>query len=137
MTEEVPPRVVVAHPMTRTSRGRAGKSHVDVRSASGIDQADAELALRSIMSAQGRITLRWFNLLALLLLGTLATLKWVPQLTDTRVVGVPLSWVILGAGMYPCFVVMAARYVRRTEAVEERFAQLTSSFRSTDRSSDG
>jgi hypothetical protein len=134
MTDEIPPRVVVAHPMTRASRGRTAKSYVDVRSASGVDQADAELALRSIMSAQGRITLRWFNLLASVLVGTLVILKWVPRLTDTLVFGVPVSWVILGAGLYPCFVLMAARFVRRTEAVEERFAQLTSSLRTRERS---
>ena len=48
-----------------------------------------------------------------------------PQLDDTFVAGVPLSWLLLGAGVYPLAVTVGALYVRAASRNEARYRSLT------------
>jgi hypothetical protein len=130
MTEVPRPRVTVAHPMTRASRSRGAQQPIDVRSASGVDEASSELALRSIMKAQGGISFRWFTALTLLLAAVFVVLKLFPSVVMVRVVGIPLAWLLLGGGLFPVFVLIASRFVQVTERLEQRFVALTGSLRS-------
>ena len=48
-----------------------------------------------------------------------------PQLDDTFVAGVPLSWLLLGVGVYPLAVTVGALYVRAASRNEARYRSLT------------
>jgi hypothetical protein len=47
-----------------------------------------------------------------------------PALADVAVLGVPLSWLLLGVAVYPLLVVLGWYYVRRAERNEEDFLDL-------------
>jgi hypothetical protein len=47
-----------------------------------------------------------------------------PGLTDVHVRGVPLSWLLLGVLVYPLFLVLGWRYIRRAEDNERDFTDL-------------
>ena len=49
----------------------------------------------------------------------------VPELDTTFVVGVPLSWLLLGAGVYPLAITVGGLYVRAASRNEERYRALT------------
>jgi uncharacterized membrane protein (DUF485 family) len=49
----------------------------------------------------------------------------VPQLDTTFVFGVPLSWLLLGLGIYPLAITVAALYVRSAARNEARYRSLT------------
>lgn len=48
-----------------------------------------------------------------------------PDLDESFVAGVPLSWLLLGAGIYPLAVTIGALYVRAAARNEERYRSLT------------
>ena len=48
----------------------------------------------------------------------------VPELDTTFVVGVPLSWLLLGVGVYPLAITVAALYVRAAARNEARYRAL-------------
>ncbi|WP_460850307.1 DUF485 domain-containing protein [Nocardioides ultimimeridianus] len=83
-----------------------------------------DIYIRSLMRSQLRLAL---GVLALLLL-TIGSLPLVvaawPGLAAHRVLGVPLQWVVLGAGCYPVLVALAVLYVRRAELNERSFGEL-------------
>ena len=49
----------------------------------------------------------------------------VPQLDETFVLGVPLSWLLLGVGVYPLAITVGALYVRAASRNEARYRSLT------------
>lgn len=110
-------RVLVTHPRTVATRVRA--------SAYPVPDADpvpiGELALRSLMRAQLRLSLRYLAGVALLLAGVPLLLVHVSFLSSHRVFGVPLSWVVVGCGMFPLLVVLAYGYDRRVQRIEDDF----------------
>jgi uncharacterized membrane protein len=122
------PRVTVTHPLTRVG-GEGAMSTVDVRAARGGDSAAEAVALRSIMRAQFQLTLKWFALLVGLLFGIAVVLALAPSLGNVRLFGVPIVWMLLGAGLFPVLTLMARRFVRSAEYLERRFLSLTESFR--------
>ncbi len=115
-----PPRQVI-----RTSTRRpAAQARSPVRD--DLDQPDAygrEL-LASLMRAQAGVSLALLlpaiSLLALYPL--LAVL--LPRLATLHVLGLPLSLVVLGGGIYPPLVLLGYLYVRRAERLEQRFVEL-------------
>lgn len=48
----------------------------------------------------------------------------VPGLDHAQVVGVPVTFVVLGGGIYPPLVLLGFWYRRRAERLEQRFAEL-------------
>jgi hypothetical protein len=52
-------------------------------------------------------------------------IAFVPELDTTFVVGVPASWLLLGAGVYPLAVTVAALYLRAASRNEARYRSLT------------
>ncbi|MFC7496854.1 MULTISPECIES: hypothetical protein [unclassified Nocardioides] len=50
----------------------------------------------------------------------------VPGLSDVRLLGMPLGWLLLGIVVYPVLVLLGWGYVRRAEANEHDFAELVS-----------
>jgi putative solute:sodium symporter small subunit len=52
-------------------------------------------------------------------------IAFVPELDTTFVAGVPLSWLLLGAGVYPLAITVAALYLRAASRNEARYRSLT------------
>ena len=80
--------------------------------------------LTSLMRAQAGVSLAVLvpaiSLLALYPL--LAVL--LPALASYEVLGLPLTLIILGGGIYPPLVLLGFWYVRRAERLEQRFVEL-------------
>jgi putative solute:sodium symporter small subunit len=53
-----------------------------------------------------------------------AAFAFIDGFAEITVLGVPLPWLILGAGVYPVLVLLGWRYVRRAERTERAFARL-------------
>jgi hypothetical protein len=113
-------RVAVTSPQTefaiaRGSRGRPtpGPGRAGEPVASPVDSA----LLRRVLAAQRRAAM-------IGLAGFLGVLVAVPLVLNLiapaqpRLYGVPIVWLVLGAGIYPVLVALAARHVHRVEAVE-------------------
>ncbi|MDR5701700.1 DUF485 domain-containing protein [Agromyces aerolatus] len=49
---------------------------------------------------------------------------WAPALDETFVAGVPVSWLLLAAGVYPLAITVAALYVRAATRNEARYRSL-------------
>lgn len=49
----------------------------------------------------------------------------VPELDTTFVAGVPVSWLLLGAGVYPLAITVGGLYVRAASRNEARYRSLT------------
>ncbi len=118
MTEQVPHRVRVTGPPRRR---HGAQPPVDLRAESAL----SEVYLDSLLAAQLRLAGR-----ILLLLGvTVAALPLVffllPGLAEVRLLGIPVSWLVLGVGVYPVLVLLGWRYVVRAERNERDFVDLT------------
>jgi hypothetical protein len=118
MTDPVPPRVRVTGPPRRR---QSAQRPVDLRAESPL----SEVYLDSLLAAQLRLAGRILLLLGL----TVASLPLVffvlPDLAEVRLAGIPLSWLVLGVGVYPLLVLLGWRYVVRAERNERDFVDLT------------
>ena len=96
----------------------AGSSEIDRRTRDG--EVYVSSLLRDQLVLAGRI------LLALALcLGPLPLLfHLAPGLADVRLLGLPITWLVLGVLVYPFLVLLGWRYVRRSEQIEQAFAEL-------------
>jgi uncharacterized membrane protein (DUF485 family) len=79
-----------------------------------------DVALRSLMRAQLRLSLTHIAALAVVLIAVPLLLANIDWFATTRTVGVPVVWLILGVGMFPALILVARSYVRRVEALEVR-----------------
>lgn len=115
---EPPRRVRVTHPRTdAASRGPA----VNPDEPTEVD----EIYLRSLIRSQGRIALA-IGAATALLLGGVAVLGAIsPAYGRTRIAGFPVSWLILGAGIYPLLILLAWLAVREMERNERDFQILS------------
>jgi hypothetical protein len=77
---------------------------------------------RSLIRAQLRHALVTCGFVALVVGGLPMVFALVPELSAVRLGGVPLPWLVLGLGVHPLWVVVAARHVRRAERAERDFA---------------
>jgi hypothetical protein len=119
-TGEVPRRQIVRS-QARRSDDRASSPGLD-----DLYQPDAygrEL-LTSLMRAQGGVCVTvLLPALALLALYPLLTAIF-PSLATAQLLGLPLTLLILGGGIYPPLVLLGYWYVRRAERVERQFVEL-------------
>jgi hypothetical protein len=84
-----------------------------------------EVYLDSLLAAQLRLAGRVLLLLALAV-GSLPLVFFLaPRLAEVAPLGVPLSWLLLGAGVYPLLVLLGWRFVSRAERNERDFVDLT------------
>jgi hypothetical protein len=115
-------RVRVTGPPRHTPAGRAASRLGDVHEQTAL----GDVYLRSLLRAQIGLAVR----LLLLLTVTLGVLPlafhlW-PSLSDVRLVGIPLPWLLLGVLVHPFLLLLAWRYVRSAERNEQVFADLVS-----------
>jgi hypothetical protein len=80
-----------------------------------------EIYMRSLMRTQLRLALGTVLVLALTVGALPVLFATVPWLRTTRLLGVPLPWLVLGAGVYPLLLLLAWSYVLRAEANERSF----------------
>ncbi|PRY02347.1 hypothetical protein [Allonocardiopsis opalescens] len=84
-----------------------------------LDPADADRADR-LYRAQLARAVPALVLIVALLLGLPAVFALWPHLDDLRLLGVPVSWLMLAALPYPAMALLARWQLRRAERVEER-----------------
>lgn len=117
---EPPQRVRVTRPTQSLARPTSVVSEIDAQSEVGM------VYMHSLIRAQLRLGL---VTLATLLL-TLGLLPWLfarwGAFRHAHLFGLPLPWLILGAGVYPVIGLLAWNYVRRAEHNEARFLDLAS-----------
>lgn len=93
-------------------------SEIDAHSELGV------IYMSSLLRAQGRLALTVLGVLALTV-GALPLLfhLW-PGAASTRVLGMPLAWVLLGFGVYPFLLLLGWLYVRAAERNERAFTDV-------------
>jgi putative solute:sodium symporter small subunit len=112
------PRVRVTAPTAGRPRRTTVAREIDAQSAVG------EVYMRSLVRSQLRLALGLFAVLVLTVGALPLLFVLVPWLQHGRVLGVPLAWVLLGAGCYPVIIGLAVVYVRRAERNERAFQDL-------------
>lgn len=119
MTEEPPvERVRVTGPRPGHPRRMTAASQIDARTQVG------DIYMRALVRSQLRLALVVAGTLALTV-GLLPLAFWLlPGLSDVRLAGIPLPWLLLGGGIYPVLIVLSRFYVRRAERNEAAFRDL-------------
>lgn len=120
MNDEPLERVRITSPRTVAARSRARRSN-----ASEIDALTrlGEVYVQSLMRAQLRLAAYVVVALAVTLGGLPLLFRLVP-VGDVHLLGVPLTWLLLGVAVYPWLVGLAWWYVRRAERNEAAFEDL-------------
>lgn len=88
------------------------------------DTALGSVLMSSLLTSQLQLALRVIVPLLLLAFGLPLLFALVPSLTSVTALGVPISWIILAAGVYPLLVLLGWYFVRRAEAHEDDFIEL-------------
>lgn len=113
-------RVRITNPLTTAS------PHLNRSVAQEIDEATSigEVYMRSLVRSQFRLAL----LVVFTLLLSLGMLPIVFLLFDSvtqfRILGVPLPWLILGVAVYPYLLLLGWLYTRQAERAERDFTEL-------------
>ncbi|MHB1526216.1 MAG: DUF485 domain-containing protein [Candidatus Dormibacteria bacterium] len=82
------------------------------------------LYLQALMRRQLRLSLTLaLTFVAFLGAQPLLSTFW-PPWTEIKLLGVPVSWLVLGVGSYPLLVWLGSRYVRLAEEVDDEFTDL-------------
>ena len=118
-----PPRVRVTAP-------RAGSPAASARpvSRNAVDAPTSDIAgvyVRSLIRSQLRLGVVFAVGFAAATALFVLAIAFVPELDTTFVVGVPVSWLLLGAGVYPLAITVAALYLRAASRNEARYRSLT------------
>ncbi|MGZ4438579.1 MAG: hypothetical protein ACXVW6_13130 [Nocardioidaceae bacterium] len=113
-------RVRVTSPQVSSARRRTRTvgSEIDAQTALG------EVYMRSLMRSQLRLALRVTVVLLVTVGGLPALFALVPASRSVQVLGLPLPWLLLGAVVYPCLVLLGWLYVRGAERNEHAFSDL-------------
>jgi hypothetical protein len=102
-----PRRVRVTRPRAGRPRRTSVASEIDAQSEVG------EIYMRSLMRTQLRLALTVVAVLALTV-----------GMRTAQLFGVPVPWLVLGAGVYPVLLLLARFYVRRAERNEDAFGDM-------------
>lgn len=115
-----PRREKLTSPQTRIALARGNRPAQHLLPIPG--PVDTEAA-RRLFHRQRRTAVRTVGLLSLLLFGMSGAFALWPQLTQSRVAGVPLSWALVVAAVYPLLFLLALWHVRSAEQAEARSAR--------------
>ena len=122
--QPVRPRERVTAPEATTSRAEAREGPIDI----------GTVYVRSLVRSQLRLAVACAAGFAVLLVSFGASFLLVPDLGSLLVLGVPVSWLMLGFGAYPLVIGIAVIYVRAARRNEAGYLALSGSAR---RESDG
>jgi hypothetical protein len=120
MSDERPQRVRVTAPQRRTGVARPRSRLGDVHEQTALGGIYLRSLLREQLGLAGRVLV-----LMVVTLGVLPLVfhLW-PDLAHRQVLGIPISWLVLGVLVYPFLLLLGWRYVRRVERNERDFAEL-------------
>jgi hypothetical protein len=108
-------RVTSGQPPAPRRTPRTAALEIDAQSEIGA------IYVRSLLRAQLRLAARILGALALLAGGLpLAFWLW-PGATSTTILGFPVSWAILGLGIYPVLCLLGWVFIREAERNERSF----------------
>jgi hypothetical protein len=114
-------RVRIVHSRTaavRRATSRGVLREIDEQTVLG------EVYLRSLVRSQLRLGLLVCMLAAVTLGGTALWMALDPGLSNHRLLGMPLGWLLLGLFVYPILIGMGVYYVRHAERIERDFNDL-------------
>ena len=121
--EGPPARVRVTAPRTGSDAASARFTH---RTGAGAPTSDiAGVYVRSLIRSQLRLAIVFavgFAVATALFVLAIAVL---PELDATFIAGVPLSWLLLGVGVYPLTITIGGLFVRAASRNEARYRSLT------------
>jgi uncharacterized membrane protein (DUF485 family) len=80
--------------------------------------------IRTLIRSQLRAAIVCASAFIAVLIGVPLVFTLVPGLDAVRVAGVPVSWIVLGAGLFPVLIAIAALYVRIASRNESRYRSL-------------
>ena len=121
MTEPAPERVRVTGPPQRAGLRRARTSEIDDQTLLG------SVLVGSLIRSQLRLAMLTLLPLLAFALGVPLAFHLAPGLADVRLLGVPLSWLVLCGLVYLFLFLLGRSYVRRAERNEQDFAELVDS----------
>jgi hypothetical protein len=115
-----PDRVTVMSPQTRLAlrdqRVSAGSRRPAIRPDSFADSARLAVLLR----VHRRLALQTMSMIFAGIFGLPTVLSLLPDVTDVRLLGVPIVWLLLGVGLYPPMFLVARWHTRRAELVDDQ-----------------
>lgn len=121
MSDRAGERVRITSPRTGTTRSRSRRSNaaeIDAQTRLG------EVYVQSLIRSQLRLALTVVLMLGVTV-GLLPVLFAVsPAVRRAHLLGVPVPWLLLGAGVYPYLIWLAWWSVRRAERNEQAFEDL-------------
>ena len=118
MTEPAPQRVRVAGPPQRAGHRRPRTSEIDDQTLLG------SVLVGSLIRSQLRLAMLTLLPVLAFALGVPLAFHLAPGLADVRLLGVPLSWLVLCGLVYLLLFLLGRSYVRRAERNEQDFAEL-------------
>jgi len=99
----------------------------DRRPASAAASAEADpaaLYVRTLIRSQRRLAIVCATAFIVVLVAVPLLFVLMPTLDDATVGGIPVSWIVLGAGLFPVLIAIAALYVRTAARNESRYRSL-------------
>lgn len=114
-------RVRITHPRTEAARrapARTPSREIDEQTELG------EVYMRSLIRSQRRLALAVCGAIGVVLAGIALAGAMFPRFGTTRMLGLPLPWVLLGVLVYPVLIALAAYAVRQSERNERAFTDL-------------
>jgi uncharacterized membrane protein (DUF485 family) len=126
VTEREPPRpparVRVTAPRTA---GTAASARPSIARGHAHTTSDIEtMYVRSLIRSQLRLALVCAGGFVAATIVFVVGVALLPALDETFVAGVPVSWLLLGLGVYPLAISVAALYVRAAQRNEARYRSL-------------
>jgi uncharacterized membrane protein (DUF485 family) len=122
---DAPPRVRVTAPRPGSA---AASDRLTTMTTGQTDAPTSDIAavyVRSLIRSQLRVAVVFaIGFAAATTLFVLA-IALAPELDTTFVLGVPLSWLLLGVGVYPLAITVGALYLRAATRNESRYRSLT------------
>jgi hypothetical protein len=87
----------------------------------------SELALHTLMRAQLRMGLRYLFVIVFALVAVPLLLVNTSVLDDRTFFGVPITWIVIGAGFFPLLLGVAISYTRAITRLEAAYLQMVDS----------
>lgn len=118
--------MVSVNPRTRVVLADVARDRGHRRTATELSQQSqvGDALLRGLIRAQLGLALRLAAVVAVGLGGLPLLFAIAPEVADTRLLGVSLPWLLLGAAAYPFLFGVGAAYVHLAERTEAEFTDL-------------
>jgi hypothetical protein len=115
VTDDQRQRRVVTHPRTVATRVGSGMGPLpDLHDTGSLDDA----AVRALMRSQLRLGLGYLTIVIVLLASLPLVLVQTNFFNSHSMFGIPLTWLIIGGGLFPIMIAIALFYNRAVERIE-------------------